>query len=367
MSKEIYQLDEVKIDDVIHFAMSQRLAVNLDSKVNCELLAGEDYYKVSCGHHSWIIKSAFLPKFWLMLDTFEYYALSQLALAEDEIAYKPFVPYENITGEIDTSGSFYSLTGEDFVNVENRVSGLVTAVVQSIKETASIINTEMDLVAKDGSVVKDFDGVLTFDSPIGVDFKVHLCFDKLKPVAVGSSDVLIGRTPITPEDMKTYLRDSGPKVQSRLDHINQIVHAFTKTKAVNKDPALVDYASILINGTVLNAFLNQTIMYISFGGMDNWSIFGKENANNKECFKYLDVEIEKIIALLNSIEKTEGVDIYSMDIDTFAIFGRNFDNKVVTPALQGYTQDILDSYSKGFEQTLTARMSMIDNQHFFKA
>lgn len=352
------------------FATLNQLAVSPASKFEVEHQEYRDRYKVSLGGYSWLVKAEFIGKFWLALEKFD-------AETDGFIDHGNGCANENVkmvaTGPVNeltytyTDVPFGQLTGEDFINIDDRMQGLLTAAAQVVRESAEIINREQALVMKDANVVKDFDGILTFDTKLGKDFGVHLCFDKVSPIKDGNDDVWIERTPITQADGDTYLRGSFPKVQGRLKHLNGIVQDFFQTKAVQKNEYLIEYAEMLINNTLVHMYLNQNIIYFSFGGEDKWGTFSKDTPNNVECMKYLDAEIENIIKMLDGIEKTEGVDIYSMDIDTFAVFGRDFDNRVVTPALQGYVQPLLDKYSKGFEQTLSTRMSMIDNQHFFKA
>lgn len=367
MNEKEFEFESDNHYNLYSFAELSQKKVFHDSAFIVETQDYHDRYKVSLGEYVWYVAAKFIGKFWLMLEKAEYAELNSVIEQGKEVKEGVYIPYDKITGEPDMTGPFYELVGEDFINVENRLGGLVKAVAQSIREVATIVNEEMEVVAKDGDIVKDFDGYMTFDTKLGTEFEVKLCFDKIKPIAEDNASAWIERTPITKEDLATYFPNVGEKIMSKLAHVNGMVKAMFEAKAVARNPELVEYAGWLVTGTLVNAYLNQNVTYISFGGKDNWSVLGKETKNNLECFKYLDQEIEYIINMLDGIEKTEGVDIYSMDIDTFAIFGRNFDNKVVTPALQGYVQPLLDKYSKGFEQTLATRMAMIDNQHFFKA
>lgn len=333
-----------------------------------------DRYKVSIGDNLVIlVKASFLPEFYLMLEQ---------ALYDDNSGHK----FNELEGMIDPNGklwvtpttvveesyptddsSFWSLTGEDFISVDRRLEGLITASSSTIREIAKLINGEMDAVALNTEIVKDFDGIITFDTKTGKDFAVHLCFDKVPPVSDENEARIIERTPITQADLETYLGKAGEKIQSRLAHINSLVKAMFESKQVTANPALNRYAELAVNVTLVKAFLDQNVNYISFGGRDNWRSEGPETPNNKACFAILDAEVDKLFTLLETIPKQEGVDLYSIDVDTFSIFGRNNDNKVVTPAVQGYTEEILKKYSQGFERVLSTRLKLIDTAHVFSA
>lgn len=356
--------------NLVAFAILNQLMVTEESPFKVEYQDYHDRYKVSLGGYAWLVAKDYIGKFWLAIDKMDDEAQGFIdrgnGAENKNVRMTATGPVNELTYTY-TDTTFGQLTGEDFLNVEKRMEGLITASAQVIREVAEKINKEQSAVAKDTSVVKDFDGILTFDTKLGKDFGVSLCFDKIPPVRAGNSDVFIERTPMTKEDGEMYMRETYAKVNERLAFMNGLVRDFMQAKAVQKDEFLVKYAETLVNGTLAHAYLNQNVIYISFGGEDRWGTLDKDTENNVKCLETLDQEVEKIIQLLDGIEKTEGVDIYSLDIDTFAIFGRNFDNRVVTPALQGYTQKLLDNYSKGFEQCLSTRLMMIDNQHFFKA
>lgn len=327
-------------------------------------------YKVSLGIFAWYVSEEFLPKFWLGISSGEegWDLLEQVMETEDGRLKELIVPaYTDLPTIYKTEESFGNLTGEDFINIDRRMEGLIKASGQTIREIAHLINKEMDEIAKDTEVVKDFDGILTFDTLTGKDFKLQLCFDKVEPVKE-NNNAMIMRTPMTKEDGEMYLRDTYPKVLSRLDHVNKIVTVLLESKAVKGHPALFDYACRALDVTLTHAFLNQIVTYVSFGGFDNWRMDGKETPNNKACFKILDAEVEHIIKLLDELPRGEGVDLHSLDLDTLAAFGRNHDNKVVTAAVQGFTeQKLLSRYSKGFERLLSIRLGMNDSPYFFRA
>lgn len=371
-------LHEIKFKDEKHYDLymfaARFLGIRVEDPEYFEVTEQpwRDRYKVSLGNHTWYINKEYLPRFWLLLNKeqnlFEgFKEIVENTAADKDISYAPNVLGLDSEYVISPDETFYSLTGEDFLAVDRRLEGLITTCSSTIREIASIINKEMDAIAVDTSVVKDFDGILTFNTEMGKKFNVHLCFDKVPPVDPVNEQFVVQRTPIKEDDLQTYLRDAGKKINSRLSHINDLVKSLFASATVNVDPWVVKYTEIAINMTLAKAFLDQNVTYVSFGGKDNWKSNGPETANNAACFAFLDKEVDKLFKLLDEIPKQEGVDVYSIDVDTFSIFGRNDDNKVVTPALQGYTADILKNYSHGFERTLSTRLAQLDSPHIFRA
>lgn len=330
-----------------------------------------DRYKVSLGNQLFFIPLNDYNRFLLDLDKNIDKLVTEIG---DSIWAAPGVYYPIrvrpgaalSTFTIDEADPFYELMGVDFTNVEDRIRGLMTAVSQSIRDTARFVNKEMSEVSLNTDIVKDFDGIVTFRTETGRNFKLELCLDKVLPVDENNDKIEIQRTPITPEDLATYFPNAGERVLGQLRLVNDLVRTVFDSKRIAESEELTRYAETLVNGVLVPPFLDQNITYISFGGRDDWSSMGKETPNNKACFVYLDQEVDRIIKLLEEIPLEEGVEVWSIDLDTFAIFGRK-DNKVVTPALQGYVEGILKPYSQGFEKTLTARLNLLDSPHIFKA
>lgn len=328
-----------------------------------------DRYKVSLGNWIFFIPINDYNRFCLQLDKATpqvYAAIEKLIWDTDQIKLRPQIDLGDQTFPVDESDNFYSLVGIDFTNVEDRIQGLMTAVSQAIRDIARITNKEMSEVALNSDIVKDFDGIVTFRTETGRKFKLELCLDKVLPIDENNSNIEIQRTPITAEDLATYFPNAGSKIVGQLNMVNNLVSSIFSSKRIAESEELTQYTEKLVNGVLVPPFLDQNITYISFGGRDDWSSMGKETPNNKACFVYLDQEVDRIFKLLDSIPLEEGVEVWSIDLDTFAIFGRK-DNKVVTPALQGYVEEILKPMSQGFEKTLTARLGLLDSPHIFKA
>lgn len=343
--------------------------------IDAEYQEWRNRYKVSLGCMTWHISNDFMPKFWLFLSQGEEgWDKIISAIEADNGTLSEFVSpllsklEEAMVGyEPPKDDDFYTLMGIDFEAVDKRLGGLTTAGAGVIRDLARTINAELDLVNKDRNLVKDFDGILTFDTELGKDFKLSLCFDKIAPINEEGIGMVM-RTPMTEEDGKMYLRDTYPKVLSKLEHMNSLVTSLFESKAVKNSEYLLEYAANAVDVLLTKAFLNQVITYIQFGGIDDWRVQSEDTPNNTACFKILDAEVEHIIKLLDDLPKQEGVDIYSIDIDTLAVFGRNNDNKVVTSVVQGFTEEkLLKRYSKGFERLLAIRLGMSDNAHFFRA
>ena len=368
-------LTEANLDNLVAYVLNCCQDAGDIGHVDAEYQEWRNRYKVSLGIMTWHISNDFMPRFWLLLSQGEegWDKLIDIIGADDGICSEFVAPLlsniEEVTADwIPASDdSFYNLLGIDFDNVDKRLEGLVTAGAGCIRDLAKTINKELDLVNKDTDLVKDFDGILTFDTDLGENFKLSLCFDKIAPVNEEGIGMVM-RTPMTEEDGKAYLRDTYPKVLTKLEYMNSLVSGLFESKIVQSNEYLKKYAADAVDVVLTKAFMNQIITYIQFGGVDDWRVQGADTPNNIACFKVLDAEMEHIIKLLDALPKEEGVDIHSIDLDTLAVFGRNNDNRVVTPAVQGFTeQQLLRRYSKGFERLLAIRMGMSDNAHFFRA
>lgn len=328
----------------------------------------KDRYKVCLGGNGLFIDNAFEPKFWLLLKQESFNEVIDILNNEKDnrLYYKPIIGLDKIIlKEDDGTDPFLQTCGEDFDRVDARISGLVSEISKSINLIGNLTNTAMETVRKDTNIIKDFDGYVSFDSPMGGEFNLGMCFDKIAPVDEEKN--VINRTPMTKEDFDLYMGDCGPRITNTIDHINKMVRNFLESKVVTWNESVTYYAHKALDIVVLKAFLDWTVEFITFGGVDDWRVNGPDTPNNKACFAILDQEVEYIINYLENIPLQEGVDLYSIDIDTYTIFGRNNMNKVVTPIIQGHSEGILSRYSKGFESVLSIRMGMSDNAHFFKA
>lgn len=130
----------------------------------------------------------------------------------------------------------------------------------------------------------------------------------------------------------------------------------------------------LLNGTILSQFLNLRPMLISFGGRDNWRLFGGESPNSKVCHEIMDKEIEFLVDYLqNKVVLDEGVeldrevDIYSVDMKDFNIYARDKYNQVIGNAIVGASEFFHLRYSEGFMELFKLRLRQSDNRHFFFA
>jgi len=357
------------------FLFAKQLQLNVaDPSHYAEVeLPWRDCYKVSLGDKNFYIKRDIYNKFKLALGRREEPEIEiylEMAASEEDVdnavRVRHAIDFEGREFSTESDDGFYQLESQDFIETESRVSGLMRVVTDSIRTIAKLANEEMNVVALDGNVVKDFDGIMTFTSPLGREVNLQLGFDKVPPINTTGKEIVIERTPITPEDLATYFPNVGKKIVAHLDHLNDALRVMFNSKRIAGSEYLTRYVEKLVNHVFLKSFFDQNVNYISFGGRDDWSSAGKETPNNVACFKVLDQEVDKIFKLLENIPLEEGVEVYSIDLDTFAVFGRA-DNKVVTPALQGITGPLIENYSQGFERVLAIRLSLLDTPHVFKA
>jgi hypothetical protein len=327
-------------------------------------------YKVSLGDKLFYIDETYLPKFWFSLNQEElepFFELRDKLLNEedDSIVFSQAVTIDESQIHIDESDPFYEMIGEDFAKVDKRIGWIVTNAKQNIINMAKLFNKDMEIVAKDTSIVKDFDAWVTFDTQPGKDFDLKLCFDTIPPVMEDNGNIRIERTHMTQEQLEKYFPTGHKSIAASIKDINEHVRVLFNNKRIKGSEFLTKYLERLVNAFVVQAFVKEEIEYISFGGMDDWTSAGKETPNNKACFEYLDKEVENIFNTMDAIPKESDEMDYSIDIDTFCVFGR-INNKVVTAAVPGITGELLKHYSKGFERLLSIRLAQLDTVKIFR-
>lgn len=369
-----HEIDFKSVDHANMFLFAKQLGLTVNNPGHYSEVeqSWRDRYKVSLGNLLFYIKREIFNKFKLALGRDDEEAIAHyLEMAQSEtqesrdILVRHAIDFGDRVFEMKNDDGFLDLEAQDFIEVESRIQGMMKLVSNSIRTIATLANEEMNTIALDTNVVKDFDGIMTFASKLGREANLHLCFDKVPPINTTGAEIVIERTPITPEDLATYFPNVGEKIVGHLKHINDALHVMFRSKRIASSEYLTRYVEQLVNVVFLEKFFAQNVTFVSFGGRDDWSSAGKETPNNTACFKVLDPEVDRIFKMLENIPLEEGVEVYSLDLDTFAVFGRK-DNKVVTPAIQGITGPLLEKYSQGFERVLTTRLSLLDSPHIFK-
>lgn len=322
--------------------------------------------KISIGEHLFVIKRPFWKKFCILVQQENYPELLQKlgelgeyfkyqAVQSDELNKVPSVMLEKLE----------DVPAEVKDRVQQRLSGIVTLTGIKIKRLAEIINTRIDVVARDSSIIKDFDAYLTLDVDYEDGFKLFICFDKIQPIFEQPTDIQILRTRMTEPDIELYLGEEYKEIRKILDAIEDSINGLLESKLVSFSSLTKEFVVNLVNGSVVQHLMSITPVFISFGGVDNWRLFGDLTPNSEVCHKLLDQEVEYIVKYLKNIPLSEGVDYYAVDLNHLTVYGRNDLNKTVTDPIPQHSDHLSLRYSEGFFDLLLLRLKQSDNKICF--
>lgn len=249
--------------------------------------------------------------------------------------------------------------------INERVSNIITFVGGKVRKIAELVNIQIPILERNGDIIKDFDGMLSFDTKLGEEFNLYLCFDKIPPIFETPTTIEIMRTPMSEDDKKLYLGETLPLITKMIDEINESIQNLYKSKLVSFSDLSKKYVSDLITGAIVNHILEITPIIISFGGVDNWRLYGDLTPNSEVCHKLLDKEVEHLINTLQAIPLQEGVDFYSIDLQQLGVYGRNNNYQVVTGVVVEVTKALESRWSNGFMELFKLRLRQNDSKHLF--
>lgn len=344
-----------------NFVLPENGMMELDEENDKEVV------KISVGEHLFTVSKGFYNKFCKIVEKEELETLLQLLEEPDSgFKYQPKLSDETDKFLLPSLAEDLKEIPENIKDViQQRISGIVNITGIQVKKLAEIINKRMEEVAKDGNIIKDFDAYLTLDVTYEKGFKLFLCFDKIKPIFEKPEDIQILRTPMSKEDIKLYIGDYYKEIQQMFKLIEDSVNSLLECKAVSFSKLARDFAISLVNGSIVQHLLNITPVFISFGGVDNWRLFGGTTPNSEVCHKLLDQESEYLVNYLKNIPLTEGVDYYAVDVKQLAVYGRNNLNKTVSGPLPEHSDTLTLRYSDGFLDSFLLRLKQCDNKICF--
>lgn len=343
-----------------------------DNEVKTETKENGDFI-ASAGPHGIEVSSGVLSKF---IDCV--FKCDQITFAQMLESTFSGIKYKAIDIQPEDINVFQDETVEELSTeikniIESRVSSIITIAGMEIKALAGLINKRIDDVSKDFNIIKDFDALVSFDyeEDITKPFKIFLCFDKIPPILDGSGAIEILRTPMSKDDKKLYFGPSYAEIKQRINKINEAVIALYESKLVSSSEKSFKYAQTLINNTLVKAFLDDNIKFISFGGIDNWRLFGDLTPNSKACHAIMDKEVEYLVAYLKEykipdhIELSGQVDFLSIDLNHLGIYARSNLFKVVSKALPEPSDHFGLRWSEGFAELMKIRLAQNDTQYCF--
>ncbi|WNV45966.1 hypothetical protein [Aeromonas phage AerS_266] len=343
-----------------------------DCEVKTETKENGDFI-ASAGPHGIEVTSGVKSKFIDCVVKCDQLTFAQmLESAFSGVKYKPMdiEPEDLIVEQTDNSDQL----SDSIKNViESRVSGILAIAGMEIKAIANIVNKRIDEVAKDFSIIKDFDGLLTFDyeEDNTKPFKIFMCFDKIPAILDGADAIEILRTPMSKDDKKLYFGNQFVDIKQRMNKINETVNNLYKSKLISESDAYLKYAQTLINNSLVKTFLDNHFKFISFGGIDNWRLFGDLTPNSKACHAIMDKEVEYLVNFLKEykipdhIPLSGEVDFLSIDLNHLGIYARNNLFKVLSKALPEPSDHFGLRWSEGFAELMKIRLGQNDTQYCF--
>ncbi|UOX39492.1 hypothetical protein [Aeromonas phage ZPAH34] len=343
-----------------------------DNEVKIETKENGDFI-ASAGPHGMLVNPSIKPIFIDCVSKCDQTKFAELLeSAYSGVKYIPIVNDEEIVIEKQIE-TLEELPVEIKNQIESRVSSVLTIAAMEIKAIANLVNKRIEEVSKDFNIVKDFDSLLSFDYNESNDqpFKLFFCFDKIPPILDGSEGIEILRTPMTKADKKLYFGDEYPKIKQHLDNVNETINNFYQSKLVSLSDMCLKYAQVLVNNSVVKAFLDNHFKFISFGGVDNWRLFGDLTPNSKACHAIMDKEVEYLVNYLKTyripdhVELKGEVDFLSIDLNHLGIYARNNLFKLVSKALQEPSDHFGLRWSEGFRELMKIRLAQNDSNYCF--
>lgn len=257
--------------------------------------------------------------------------------------------------------------------ITQRVSTIISIAGVNMRKIATLINHQIVRVAEDGNIVKDFDAILSFDfeEDESKPFKLFVCFDKIPATYEKETVVEVVRTPMSKEDKTLYLGEHLGAIEQGLTEICDAVNNLYQSKLVSFSNLAIEFAKGLIKGALIVPFLDQTPKFVSFGGVDNWRLFGDLTPNSEACHKLLDQEVEYLVTYLkeyivpDSVELHGHPNILSIDLQHLGVYARDEHNKVLSGNLEEASAHLQGRWSEGFAELLKLRLAQNDSRHCF--
>lgn len=347
-----------------------RWAYKEEDTVAIKALEWKPTVRVTFSDHIFLVQTSFIKEFWRMLDEQEYGILEMMGFDISEPRVSIYTATTNIKLTETFDDPFYNTIGYDYTRIEKNVENLARAISPNIMAIGKALNAHQKRIKADGNIIKDHDCKVTFDVTMDKDaerpFNMFICMDKVPPFITCREDTIITRKPV--ENPAEVFGEEWEVMGRQIDLINaQVYHLLEST---NKTECLYNYCFDMINGSLVRVILDHVIHLYDFTGDEGFGLKGEMSPNAEACHKYFDEAIGKTFEYLEKLDeerKVEGIDLYAIDIETMAIFGRTKENRTVGKSLPEESEKFINQFSSGFEQALKRRFALIDNPHFFRA
>lgn len=370
--KEINPEKFVSVAEICQLSMPPEIAVIIDDEIVPELVIA------SVANHRFEVPKDAWERFCLAVEQEDANLFKAYLEGRQGVRYTPMFHEE---GEevhyINPLLTKPELTQEMTQLIMARVSGVIAGTIPIVNRLGAICNHAIVDVANNGEIIKDKDAMLSFDVDLKQEiFKLVPCLDYIDPVMEEETSVQIHRTPMTKEQLELYFpnKEIREKFLSLIADANGYINNLYQSKLIKNSQAVKRVTSGLIESTIVSTFMDLQVKLVSFGGRDNWGLFGDLTPNSKACHEILDREVEYLVDYLkNKVVLDDGVtpereiDVYSVDLERFDIYGRDVNNTVVTPPLVAASAHFHLRYSEGFMELFKLRLRQNDSRHCFFA
>lgn len=372
---------------LVHFEETYK---NVEVNIREPIEGYSNYWVLSALGMSISVDATALTSFMSMLEDFDFKRvdsiLSFINNSNDKtITVRPYIPVNDLTDE-----SFLEdekTLGVAYDSVDHRTDRLMKMIFNELGHINRLFEHASTLYNKDIEKVKLDEVFIGYNTKYaGEKTAFFLCATRVPPVLKnGGNNIVRSLTPMedTLKDLlfgyPTRQNEKAEKGVTTLDDINLSLKRIndgieTHFKMVAEhDSALInEYAINKMNSIVIPAVvMSQTCEFTYFGGQDlNLSDYEEEDANSAACSALIDEELRALFNHLNAIPIPEesGIDHYAIDYDSFGIYGRDSQNKLISAMVderyQFYTS-VESKYSKSFLDIFKQNLKNVKNKHVF--
>lgn len=328
----------------------------------------------------------------MFLNTLESYQLDQLDKLSGVIANPrdrsirliPYVPVEMI--HFDPNADDDGAMGVNFSRIDDRFEKLRNFIHTEFQHIAQHMTDGAAKFNADDSKAKTEDLFIHFNTKEPgdkVEFfmtlsRVPAIFDPTKPIdpsMVPMTDeerLELFAYPTRQKEKAAAGITLGEEIEAAMDRVNKRIQDFIHNIDTENYPSCMDYTIKIVNGVLIPMIVTlQLEPYGWFGGTaKNLTNPAIPNTNSDECCAIIDQAITELFAHLDSIPVPDGsgIDHYAIDHDSFGIYGRDANQRVVQAMVDPnymFSTVLEPKYSTGFTEAFKRYLKTVKNKHVF--